>query len=147
MIPLHNWKILTLRSFLLPHHLQPLAIPLLRRPLLPHRHNLKIRRRILQLGSVPQSPNSIQVPAVPGTSFTCNIGEEVAEVRSDVIVEKLLVLSQNLRFVDSDAEFEGINDAPFSLFAVDGLEFVGVDEAGFHNELGLMLVWRISTVI
>ena len=55
-------------------------------------------------------------------------------VRSDVIVEKFLVLGQNLRFVDSGAEFEGINDASFSFFAVDGLDFVSVDEVCFHDE-------------
>ena len=42
-------------------------------------------------------------------------------------------LGGDLRFVDSDAEFEGIDDAPFCLFAVNGLDLVGVDEAGFHD--------------
>ncbi len=40
----------------------------------------------------------------------------------------------DLGFVDSNAVFEWVDDAPFSHFAVDGVDFVGVDEAGFHDE-------------
>ena len=48
-----------------------------------------------------------------------------------------LYSSRICEFIDSDAEVEGV-DAPFSRFAVDGFDFVSVDEAGFHDE-GLII--------
>ena len=66
--------------------------------------------------------------------MTHNFGEEVTDFRTGVGVEEPCVLSRYLRFVDSNAEFEGVDDAPFSYFAVDGVDFVGMDEAGFHDE-------------
>lgn len=42
-------------------------------------------------------------------------------------------LGGDLRYADSNAGFEGVDDAPFWLIAVNGLDLVGVDEAGFHD--------------
>ena len=134
---LHDREILNPHPVLCPHHLEPLArpllLPLLRRPLLPHKHHLEVRRRIPRLGRVRQVADRIQGPAVPGTAFARDVGEEVTDIGADVGVEERLVLVRDLRFVDSNAESERVDDAPFSPFAVDGLDFVGVDEAGFHD--------------
>lgn len=59
----------------------------------------------------------------------------MTDIGTDVGVEKSPVLFRDLRCVDADAEFERVDDAPFSGFAVDGLGFVDVDEAGFHGEV------------
>ncbi len=58
----------------------------------------------------------------------------MTDIRTDVGVEETCVLRRDLGFVYSNAEFEWVDDAPFSHFAVDGVDFVGVDEAGFHDE-------------
>ena len=124
-----------LQPLLLPDHLEPFAGPLLRHPFPPHKNNLERRRGVTRSPTGHQIPDSIQRPAVPRTPFARNVGEEATDIGTDGGVEKLPVLFRDLRCVDSDAEFEGVDDAPFSSFAVDGLGFVDVDEAGFHGEV------------
>lgn len=63
----------------------------------------------------------------------------MADIRSDVGIKKLRVFLRDLRFVDSNTGFAGVDDAPFSLFGNDIFDFVGVDEAGFHDVVNACL--------
>ncbi len=96
--PLLNPEILVLELLLLPNHLEPLTTALLCSPLLPHKHHLKIRRRIPRLGSAHHIPNRIQRPAVPKAPLARNFGEEVTDIRTDVGVAEPCVLSRDLGF-------------------------------------------------